>query len=167
MKFTPEFIAEARKLAEKATARPWVLDWNWESFNLAGRKYSAWAQTPAISGDSLPDVEPQVTCDRLYTEAAANNYPDALAEIERLREALDAATDAIAFTVACCTYGSEEQAKVGAYGISHEAFTKIDAFIRKYALDKGEALKGGDDISIKQDVLMDIKNPSLEEDDNE
>lgn len=77
----------------------------------------------------------------------ANDAPpgilSALDEIERLREALDDAGNAIARVVACCTYGSEEQAKAGAYGISHEAFTEIDAFIRKHG-DLLNALKGGE-----------------------
>lgn len=65
-------------------------------------------------------------------DAVFENYPDALAEIERLREALVAAQNVIGEVVACCTYESEEQAKEGTYGISHTAFTKIDEFIRKY-----------------------------------
>lgn len=64
-------------------------------------------------------------------------------DVERLREALNDAGNAIAKVVACCTYGSEEQAKFGAYGISHEAFTLIDAFIRKHG-DLLNTLEGGE-----------------------
>lgn len=74
-----------------------------------------------------------------WEQVARTTHADALTvielqreEIERLREALDSAADAVASVVACCTYGSEEQAKHGAYGISHEAVTKIDFFMRNH-----------------------------------
>ena len=76
-------------------------------------------------------------------EAAEQKLSELQAEIERLREALNDAGNAIAKVVACCTYVSEEQAKFGAYGISHEAFTLIDAFIRKHG-DLLNTLEGGE-----------------------
>jgi len=81
------------------------------------------------------------------------------AEIERLRGALDSAGDVIASVVACCTYGSEAQAKAGAYGISHEAFTKIDQFIRKYS-DILNTLDGVEP-SISDGSKQDFNNPDF------
>lgn len=81
------------------------------------------------------------------------------AENERLRGALDSAGDVIASVVACCTYGSEAQAKAGAYGISHEAFTKIDQFIRKYS-DILNTLDGVEP-SISDGSKQDFNNPDF------
>lgn len=81
------------------------------------------------------------------------------AEVERLRGALDSAGDVIASVVACCTYGSEAQAKAGAYGISHEAFTKIDQFIRKYS-DILNTLDGVEP-SISDGSKQDFNNPDF------
>lgn len=50
-----------------------------------------------------------------------------IAELEGL---LDKANACIGSVVACCTYGSEQSAKTGAYGISLDAFTKIDTYMR-------------------------------------
>ena len=65
---------------------------------------------------------------------------DALcAEIDRLREELKytddllkEATETIGAVVACCTYNSNNDAKIGIYGIDEKAFTKIDQFITHY-----------------------------------
>lgn len=64
-------------------------------------------------------------------------YPEALDHIERLQKRvqelerlLDKANACIGSVVACCTYGSEQAAKTGAYGISPDAFTKIDTYMR-------------------------------------
>lgn len=62
-----------------------------------------------------------------------NGYGKLLEENKKLRAALGAATYVIASVVACCSYKTEEEAKIGAYAISHEAFTKIDQFIREYS----------------------------------
>lgn len=75
-----------------------------------------------------------------------NPIPSLLARAENAEKALNDAGDVIASIVACCTYGSEEQAKAGAYGLSHEAFTRIDTFIRKYGdlLQAIDPKKGGE-----------------------
>ena len=88
-KFTDEFIRQQREIAAKATPRPWVAEWNCEPRVKGGtvKFYEGWAETPTLTGDTLSEVESQANSDRLYMESAANNYPGALAEIERLREA--------------------------------------------------------------------------------
>ena len=76
------------------------------------------------------------------TESKWNTRPieDALrAEIDRLKEELKytddllkEATETIGAVVACCTYNSNNDAKIGIYGIDEKAFTKIDQFITHY-----------------------------------
>lgn len=52
------------------------------------------------------------------------------ARVQELEGLLDKANACIGSVVACCTYGSEQSAKIGAYGISLDAFTKIDTYMR-------------------------------------
>ena len=61
------------------------------------------------------------------------------AELAELRERfevtddlLNQATVTIGAVIACCTYNSNEDAKIGIYGISPDAFTRIDQFITNY-----------------------------------
>ena len=61
------------------------------------------------------------------------------AELAELRERfevtddlLNQATVTIGAVIACCTYNSNEDAKIGIYGIDQIAFTKIDKFITHY-----------------------------------
>jgi hypothetical protein len=88
IKFNPEFMAEQRELAEKATARPWTCEWNWQGDSSATPTHTAWAESPVVAGDSLAEVGPQAEADKAFAEAAANHYLAALDEIERLRAAL-------------------------------------------------------------------------------
>jgi len=74
--------------------------------------------------------------------------------ITELEAALDKAVETIGSVIGCCTYGSNEEAKQGAYGISHQAFTKIDEFI-KYLYNHADI-----DHTISTDVLMNIKTSS-------
>ena len=45
---------------------------------------------------------------------------------------LKEATETIGAVIACCTYNSNDDAKIGIYGIDQNAFTKIDQFITHY-----------------------------------
>jgi len=45
---------------------------------------------------------------------------------------LKEATEAIGAVVACCTYNSNDDAKIGIYGIDQKAFTRIDQFMTHY-----------------------------------
>ena len=47
-------------------------------------------------------------------------------------ELLKEATETIGAVVACCTYNSNDDAKIGIYGIDQKAFTRIDQFITHY-----------------------------------
>ena len=54
------------------------------------------------------------------------------AELKITDELLKEATETIGAVVACCTYNSNDDAKIGIYGIDQNAFTKIDQFITHY-----------------------------------
>jgi len=61
------------------------------------------------------------------------------AELTELKERFDItdellkeATETIGAVVACCTYNSNDDAKIGIYGIDQKAFTRIDQFITHY-----------------------------------
>ena len=45
---------------------------------------------------------------------------------------LKEATETIGAVIACCTYNSNDDAKIGIYGIDQNAFTRIDQFITHY-----------------------------------
>jgi len=53
-------------------------------------------------------------------------------EIKTTDDLLKEATETIGAVVACCTYNSNDDAKIGIYGIDEKAFTKIDQFITHY-----------------------------------
>ena len=54
------------------------------------------------------------------------------AELKITDELLKEATETIGAVVACCTYNSNDDAKIGIYGIDQKAFTRIDRFITHY-----------------------------------
>lgn len=159
MKFTPEEIANYRELinnVKETEARAKECASSEIYYGVTREAALARLELNRIAGavllDALNEIERLRVIERKAVEQSEYIQHEGLtefegaglrAEIARLRWALEAATDTIAAVVGCCTYGSEEQAKVGAYWISPEAFTKIDTFIRTYALDD-EALKGGE-----------------------
>ena len=54
------------------------------------------------------------------------------AEIKTTDDWLKEATETIGAVIACCTYNSNDDAKIGIYGIDQKAFTRIDQFITHY-----------------------------------
>ena len=54
------------------------------------------------------------------------------AELKITDELLKEATETIGAVVACCTYNSNDDAKIGIYGIDQKAFTRIDQFMTHY-----------------------------------
>ena len=99
------------------------------------------------SADTFHDLQ---SCAEYMTTRIAQ----LMTERNELEAALDKAVETIGSVIACCTYGSNEEAKQGVYGISHEAFTKIDEFI-KYLYNHADI-----DHTISTDVLMNIKTSS-------
>ena len=88
------------------------------------------------------------------------------AELAELRERfmvtddlLNHATVTIGAVIACCTYNSNEDAKIGIYGISPDAFTRIDQFITNY----NRAVSAGK-VSVDVKPVQRPADPSLEED---
>jgi len=88
------------------------------------------------------------------------------AELAELRERfevtddlLNHATVTIGAVIACCTYNSNEDAKIGIYGISPDAFTRIDRFITRY----NRAVADGK-VSVDVKPIQRPADPSLEED---
>ena len=72
-------------------------------------------------------------------QTAAAHLDEVLAELARRDEELEItdnllkeATETIGAVIACCTYNSNEDAKIGIYGIDQNAFTRIDQFIIHY-----------------------------------
>jgi hypothetical protein len=88
------------------------------------------------------------------------------AELAELRERfevtddlLNHATVTIGAVIACCTYNSNEDAKIGIYGISPDAFTRIDRFIARYK----RAVADGK-VSVDVKPIQRPAEPFLEED---
>lgn len=65
-------------------------------------------------------------------EARDKRIAELEAELKITDELLKEATETIGAVVACCTYNSNDDAKIGIYGIDQKAFTRIDQFITHY-----------------------------------
>ena len=96
----------------------------------------------------------------------AGSFDRMTAELAELRERfevtddlLNQATVTIGAVIACCTYNSNEDAKIGIYGISPDAFTRIDQFITNY----NRAVSAGK-VSVDVKPIQRPADPSLEED---
>ena len=72
----------------------------------------------------------------LIKQVEINRQSARIAELEQELNTTDGllkeATEAIGAVVACCTYNSNDDAKIGIYGIDQKAFTRIDQFITHY-----------------------------------
>jgi hypothetical protein len=69
----------------------------------------------------------QAEIQRLTAELARRDE-----ELIKTDDLLKEATETIGAVIACCTYNSNDDAKIGVYGIDHNAFTRIDQFITHY-----------------------------------
>jgi len=85
------------------------------------------------------------------------------AELTELKERFDItdellkeATETIGAVVACCTYNSNDDAKIGIYGIDQKAFTRIDQFITHY----NDAVSAG---KVSVDVKRELTDAEIEE----
>ena len=77
-------------------------------------------------------------------------------QFEVTDDLLNQATVTIGAVIACCTYNSNEDAKIGIYGISPDAFTRIDQFITNY----NRAVSAG---KVSVDVKRDLSDAEIEE----
>lgn len=78
------------------------------------------------------------------------------AELKITDELLKEATETIGAVVACCTYNSNDDAKIGIYGIDQKAFTRIDQFITHY----NDAVSAG---KVSVDVKRELIDAEIEE----
>lgn len=78
------------------------------------------------------------------------------AELKITDELLKEATEVIGAVVACCTYNSNDDAKIGIYGIDQKAFTRIDQFITHY----NDAVPAG---KVSVDVKRELTDAEIEE----
>ena len=107
-------------------------------------------------------LDDALTCNQMQ----ADKVDDLTAELAELRERfevtddlLNQATVTIGAVIACCTYNSNEDAKIGIYGISPDAFTRIDQFITNY----NRAVADGK-VSVDVKPVQRPADPSLDED---
>lgn len=78
------------------------------------------------------------------------------AEIKTTDDLLKEATETIGAVIACCTYNSNDDAKIGIYGIDQKAFTMIDQFITHY----NDAISAG---KVSVDVKRELTDAEIEE----
>ena len=78
------------------------------------------------------------------------------AELKITDELLKEATETIGAVIACCTYNSNDDAKIGIYGIDQKAFTMIDQFITRY----NDAVSDG---KVSVDVKRELTDAEIEE----
>lgn len=72
---------------------------------------------------------------------------------------LKEATETIGAVVACCTYNSNDDAKIGIYGIDQKSFTMIDQFITHY----NDAVSAGKVSVDVKPVKRDLSDAEIEE----
>ena len=103
---------------------------------------------------------------RIYAEYLEEKLRATEAELARRDEELKItdgllkeATETIGAVIACCTYNSNDDAKIGVYGIDQNAFTRIDQFITHY----NDAVSAGK-VSVDVKPVQRPADPSLEED---
>lgn len=82
-----------------------------------------------ISNRELLVKQVEITALRAELEAENEKLK---AELRYTDDLLKEATETIGSVVACCTYNSDADAKIGTYGIDYKAFTKIDQFMFHY-----------------------------------
>ena len=78
------------------------------------------------------------------------------AEIKTTDDLLKEATETIGAVVACCTYNSNDDAKIGIYGIDQKSFTMIDQFITHY----NDAVSAG---KVSVDVKRELSDAEINE----
>jgi len=96
-----------------------------KNLGTAQNKINYLEQDYAVSNREL--LVKQLEIDRLTAELA-----ELRERFEVTDDLLNQATVTIGAVIACCTYNSNEDAKIGIYGISPDAFTRIDQFIANY-----------------------------------
>ena len=91
-----------------------------EDFRMLAKTYPADVSTTGVT--TLVD----------YVEALEAELARRDEELKITDGLLKEATETIGAIIACCTYNSNDDAKIGIYGIDQKAFTMIDQFITHY-----------------------------------
>ena len=95
----------------------------------------------------------------MFSEQFWNTRPiedELKAELKATDALLKEATETIGAVIACCTYNSNDDAKIGIYGIDQKAFTRIDQFITHY----NDTVSAG---KVSVDVKRDLSDAEIEE----
>ena len=109
---------------------------------------------PYVSHFTDKLIEQSSEIDRLTAELA-----ELREKFEVTDDLLNQATVTIGAVIACCTYNSNEDAKIGIYGISPDAFTRIDQFITNY----NRAVSAGKVSVDVKPVKRDLSDAEIEE----
>lgn len=115
-----------------------------EDFRMLAKTYPA--DVSAIGVTALID----------YVEALEAELARRDEELKITDGLLKEATETIGAVIACCTYNSNDDAKIGIYGIDQKAFTRIDQFITHY----NDAVSAG---KVSIDVKRDLSDAEIEE----
>ena len=115
-----------------------------EDFRMLAKTYPA--DVSAIGVTTLID----------YVEALEAELARRDEELKITDGLLKEATETIGAVIACCTYNSNDDAKIGVYGIDQNAFTKIDQFITRY----NDAVSAG---KVSVVVKRDLSDAEIEE----
>lgn len=130
-------------------------------------KLDMWQRTATLYGSinvtlTLSDVV-QLHQDVAVLYARIAELEGELAELKERFDITDGllnqATVTIGAVIACCTYNSNEDAKIGIYGISPDAFTRIDQFITNY----NHAVSAGKVSVDVKPVKRDLSDAEIEE----
>jgi hypothetical protein len=87
IQFTPEFMKQQREMVDKATDLPWeAIKLNADGAIIRVSGYEIHTPPYDVAAHTTHQPPIRKEADALYIEAAANNYPAALDEIERLQQ---------------------------------------------------------------------------------
>ena len=97
-----------------------------------GKKQSEWSRDCACGNPALDSMTKGAWNTRPIEDALRARIAELEQELNTTDGLLKEATETIGAVVACCTYNSNDDAKIGIYGIDQKAFTRIDQFITHY-----------------------------------
>ena len=130
---------------EQSVGEYWVtkLDILQDKFDTLEKDYADVCQKRLEAADVFSRQIIELESENAELKADLKNKNARIAELEaeltELKERFDItdellkeATETIGAVVACCTYNSNDDAKIGIYGIDQKAFTRIDQFMTHY-----------------------------------
>ena len=143
---------------------PYEVDDGWDRCPLTSLVFDLerWQSRP-IEDELRAELEKR-TAELHYANTACMEMKHELdrlnAEIKTTDDLLKEATKTIGAVIACCTYNSNNDAKIGIYGIDQKAFTMIDKFIIHYI----DAVSAGKvSVDVKPVKKRDLSDAEIEE----